>query len=131
MIWSYYYRWVCWLLRDLVSIIGCGDAGSVHNALVILKVICFSFKDKVQPMSSILIILLNKLEDFSVVDTRQVLNILSFLSHAEEGDVFGDIHILVQKKLSSIEVHSLRIGKNDLNKTHPSSLIYLIQIRSI
>ncbi|KAL1465616.1 hypothetical protein WDU94_005171, partial [Cyamophila willieti] len=103
-------RWVCWLLRDLVSVIGCGDAASVHNALAILKVICLGFKDKVQPMSSIVMILLNKLEDFTVMDMRQVLNILSFLSHSEDDNVSGDIHILVQKKLASIEVHSLRIG---------------------
>uniref|UniRef100_A0A8D8Z1B5 Fanconi anemia group D2 protein n=1 Tax=Cacopsylla melanoneura TaxID=428564 RepID=A0A8D8Z1B5_9HEMI len=103
-------RWVCWLLRDLVSIIGCGDAASVHNALATLKVICLGFKDKIQPMSSIVMILLNKLEDFTVMDMRQVLNILSFLSHSEDDNVSGDIHILVQKKLASIEVQSLRIG---------------------
>jgi hypothetical protein len=94
-----------------VSVIGCGDAASVHNALAILKVICLGFKDKVQPMSSIVMILLNKLEDFSVMDMRQVLNILSFLSHSDDDSMSDDIHILVQKKLSSVEVHSLRIGE--------------------
>lgn len=108
---------MCWLLRDLVSIIGCGDAASVHNALAILKVICLGFKSKVQPMSSIVMILLNKLEDFSIVDMRQVLNVLSFLSYSEDDHVSGDIHILVQKKLSSVEIHSLRIGETFRIKT--------------
>ncbi|KAI5712470.1 hypothetical protein M8J75_008529 [Diaphorina citri] len=99
-------RWVCWLLRDLVSVIGCGDAASVHNALAILKVICLGFKDKVQPMSSIVMILLNKLEDFSVMDMRQVLNILSFLSHSDDDSVIGAALMIKQIALVSPGEHN-------------------------
>ncbi|XKL66741.1 hypothetical protein PGB90_010161 [Kerria lacca] len=109
-------QWCKVVLKELLAYIGAGDVNDAQTALTILSAITVKYYEKIKPLSSMLRVLLNKLEDLPLTDVQRLMDMLCYLAFTDLNDDMNtsllklDITNLIEKQIGSSSIKLVRIG---------------------
>uniref|UniRef100_A0A1B6D3Q6 Fanconi anemia group D2 protein n=2 Tax=Clastoptera arizonana TaxID=38151 RepID=A0A1B6D3Q6_9HEMI len=111
--------WCKWIVVDLQVYIGAGDSANARSALNILQELTIDHHKKMRPFATILMMLLNKLNELQLNEIRQLMDTLCRIAYfSDDGDedindcvvLQDEIHMLIQKQMASSQLNVLRSG---------------------
>ncbi|XP_039275452.1 Fanconi anemia group D2 protein isoform X2 [Nilaparvata lugens] len=101
--------WCKWIIDELLLVVGSGKAAGSTAAYKVLHNLASKHQKKIRPYSTLLIVLLNRLDELALSEARQVMDMLSQIAYSNDDDVTDctalqdELNMLVQKQISSLQ----------------------------
>ncbi|RZF48297.1 hypothetical protein LSTR_LSTR010260 [Laodelphax striatellus] len=101
--------WCKWIIDELLLVVGSGRSAGSSAAYKVLHHLASKYQKKIRPYSTLLIVLLNRLDELALSEARQVMDMLSQIAYSTDDDVTDcsalqdELNMLVQKQISSLQ----------------------------